>query len=77
MSYAKLLSARGKSGKPPTMEKTKMSADEKLRARKGVCIKCGLNAAGKSSYICPACQSEDSLDDIQNEIQALRRRLLE
>ena len=76
MSYSKFLKARGKSGKPPTIEKRKLSVDEKARAAEGLCIKCGLNPAEKSSYICTACQSEDTLEDIQNEIQAVRRRLL-
>ncbi|RLD90097.1 MAG: hypothetical protein DRJ13_18325 [Bacteroidetes bacterium] len=76
MSYSKFLKAQGKSGKPPTIEKTEMSVEEKKRTQKGLCIKCGQNMAEKSSYVCTECQSEDTLEDIQNEIQALRQRLL-
>lgn len=76
MSYSKFLKAQGKSGKPPTIEKTEMSMAEKKRAQKGLCIKCGLNRADKSSYVCMECQSEDTLEDIQDEVAALRRRLL-
>jgi len=76
MSYSKFLKAQGKTGKPPTIEKTRMSDEEKTLAQEGLCIKCGLNTAEKNSYVCMACQSEDTLEDIQNEIQALRRRLL-
>ncbi len=76
MSYSNFLRAQGKSGKPPTIEKTQMSVEEKERAQEGLCIKCGLSTAEKNSYVCMECQSEDTLEDIENEIQALRHRLL-
>ncbi len=76
MSYTKFLKARNKSGKPPTIEKKQMSFEEKERAQNGLCIKCGLNRADKNSYICMGCQSEETLEDIQHEIETLRRRLL-
>ena len=76
MSYTKFLKARNKGGKPPTIEKQQMSIEEKTRAQKGICIKCGLNSSDKNSYVCMECQSTDTLEDIQHEIEALRRRLL-
>ena len=76
MSYTKFLKARSKSGKPPTIEKKQMSVEGKARAQKGICIKCGLNRADKNSYVCMECRSSDTLEDIQHEIEALRRRLL-
>ena len=76
MSYTKFLKARSKSGMPPTIEKNQMSVEEKARVQKGICIKCGLNSADKNSYVCMDCQSADTLEDIQHEIAALRRRLL-
>jgi len=76
MSYTKFLKARNKSGKPPTIEKNQMSSEEEERAQNGLCIKCGLNRADKSSYVCMECQSEETLEDIQHEIETLRRRLL-
>ena len=76
MSYSKFLKARGKSGKPPTIKKTQLSNEQKTQAQKGLCIKCGQNSAEKNSYVCMECQSEDTFEDIQNEIQALRQRLL-
>jgi len=77
MSYSKFLKAQGKTGKMPTVEKTEMSIAEEKRTQKGLCIKCGLNTAEKNSYVCKECQSEDTFEDIQNEIQALRRRILD
>ena len=76
MSYSNFLKAQGKSGKPPTIEKVKMSVEEKARAAAGLCIKCGLKDAEQDNYVCIDCQSEHTLEDIQNEIQALRQRLL-
>ena len=76
MSYSKFLKAQGKSGKPPTIQKTEISTTEKKRAQKGLCIKCGMNTPEKNSYVCMECQSEDTFEDIQREIKALRRRLL-
>ena len=76
MSYSKFLKAQGKTGKPPTIVKTKMSVAEEERADKGLCIKCGLNMSEKNSYVCIVCQSEETFDDIQNEIKNLRQRLL-
>ena len=76
MSYTKFLKARSKSGKPPTIEKKQMSVEEKARAQKGICINCGLNRADENSFVCMECQSVDTLEDIQHDIEALRRRLL-
>ena len=76
MSYSKFLKTQGKSGKPPTIKKTQLSNEQKTQAQKGICIKCGKKMAEKSSYVCTECQSEDTFEDIQNEIQDLRRRLL-
>lgn len=76
MSYLKLLGARRKSGDLPTMKKVEFTELQKARAEKGLCIKCGRTAAAKGSYICDGCQSRDTIEEIRDEIAALRHKLL-
>lgn len=76
MSYLKLIGARRKSGELPSMKKRALSAQQQAWADQGVCIKCGQNQAAKGSYICEPCQGGDTLEEIQDEIKALRKKLL-
>ncbi len=76
MSYLKLLGARRKSGTVPSMRKTELSDQQKAWTKKGLCVKCGQIAAAKGNYLCQACQAEDTIDGIRDEITALRRKML-
>ena len=76
MSYFDILRAQRKSGKPPTIKKNPMSDKQKQLAEQGICIKCGAEIAAKNSFVCTGCQAEDTIEDIQKEIQELRRRIL-
>ncbi len=76
MSYLRLLGARRKSKDLPSMEKLRLSKHQKELAADGICIKCGVAEAEKTSYLCDACQSHDSIDDIRNDLAALRRKIL-
>ena len=76
MSYFKLLGARRKSGKVPTMQKVRLSTRQKERAAQGICIQCGGSPAAATSYLCQGCQDRDSIEDIRDEIAELRRKLL-
>ena len=76
MSYLKILKAHRKSEKAPTLTKADFSSEQKTRAAQGICIKCGQEKAAKSSYICTSCQDEDTMEDIQKDIEALRSRIL-
>ena len=76
MSYLKLFSARRKSGPPPTMVPTRLTAEQKKLADAGCCIQCGTANSGTDSYLCKNCQGQETIEDIRDEIAALRRRLL-
>ncbi len=76
MSYLKLLGARRKSGAVPSMRKTELSEQQKAWTSKGLCVKCGQIAAAKGNYLCQACQAEDTIDEIRDDINVLRRKLL-
>ena len=77
MSYLKILGARRKTKELPAMKKLHLSERQIELARKGVCIKCAVTVAAKTNYLCDACQADDSIDDIRNEIDSLRRKLLD
>lgn len=76
MSYLKLLSARRKSGRTPTMEPVRLTDKQKALAAAGRCIACGRPAAQSSSYVCKGCQGKETIEDIRDEIAAVRRHLL-
>jgi hypothetical protein len=49
----------------------------KALTRKGICIKYATaDAARRTSYLCDDCQCLDSMEDIRNELAALRRDIL-
>lgn len=77
MSYLKLLSARRKTKDLPAMKALRLSEKQKALAGHGVCIECGEAAAAKSSYLCKVCQAGDGIEAIRDEIDALRRKLLD
>ena len=76
MSYLKLLRARRNSGDQPTMAPHRFSRRQKARAAEGKCIQCGQVAAGENSYICIDCEAKVTIEDIRDEIAALRRKIL-
>ena len=74
MGYMDILRAQRKSGKPPVVKPHQWSKAEKERMAEGLCVKCGENRAGDNSYLCQDCESKDTLDDIQKEVAAARRK---
>ena len=76
MSYLKLLNARSKSRHQPSMKPISMSDKQRSLAAQGRCIRCESQKAGHNSYICEACQAKDTIEEIRDEISALRRKIL-
>jgi hypothetical protein len=76
MSYLKLLGARRRSGRLPTLEPRQYSAEQRRRAGAGCCIECGGPNPGGRSYLCPDCQGKRTMEDIREEIAALQRNIL-
>jgi len=76
MNYFKLLGARRKNGRPPTMATRRLTAEQETLAEAGLCIHCGGPNTGTRSYLCSGCQGRWTLEDIREEIADLRRKLL-
>ena len=76
MSFLKLMNARRKSGQQPTVRAIRLSEQEKQRAALGQCIQCGTDNTDSSSYICTGCQAKDTIDEIRDDIKALRQKIL-
>lgn len=74
MGYMDLMRAQRKSGKPPEVKPHRWSKKEQERMEQGQCVKCGDQSAGTNCYLCPDCESLDTLDDIRKEIAAARRK---
>jgi hypothetical protein len=76
VNYFKLLSARRKSGRLPTMAQHHWSAEQRKLAEANRCIQCGGPNAATGSYLCTDCQGEWTMKDIREEIAALRQNML-
>lgn len=76
MKYGKLLQLAGKKEKVPSLEPVKWNGVEQGRIDQGLCISCGLQPAGKTSYLCSACEDRQTIEDIEAEISSIRRSLL-
>ncbi|MDA8141687.1 MAG: hypothetical protein M0036_23835 [Desulfobacteraceae bacterium] len=76
MKYSDLLKARRKAGDTPTLKQRQWSDQEKAWRDAGRCIECGQAPPVDNSLICASCLAAQSLDDIQREIEALRRDIL-
>ena len=76
MGYLKLLNAHRNNGQQPTMKPVQLTGAQKALAEKGLCIQCGDHDADRSSYLCEDCQARDTLEDIREDISALRRKML-
>ena len=76
MNFFKLLGARRKSGRLPTLAAQHWTAEQRNRAEAGCCIECGGPNPGARSYLCPDCQGKWTMEDIREEIAALRRNIL-
>jgi hypothetical protein len=74
--YASLLKLAGKRGKAPSLGNTKWSGTEKNRMERNVCVACGTEGSGRTSYLCPRCESEQSPVEIRAEIDLARSQLL-
>lgn len=77
MNLRNILRAQRKSGKPPTLQRRRWSVEEQERLSQGLCVRCGKAPATPSSYICAACEGENSIEDIRSEIDRLRKRILD
>jgi len=76
MSYLKLVNVRRKSGPQPTMVPIRLTAEQKKLADTRCCIQCGTANAGTDSFLCKNCQGKETIEDIRDEIAALRSNLL-
>ena len=76
MNYLNILKARRRSDRQPTLVPVRLTAEQQVRADAGCCIECGTANSGANSYLCKECQGKETIEDIRDEIAALRRHLL-
>lgn len=76
MSYFKLLRAHSKNSNTPSIKPLQMSDKQRVLASNSLCIRCESHKAARNSYICEACQAKNTIEDIRDEISALRRKIL-
>jgi hypothetical protein len=76
MNYLDLLKASKGKDKMPSMDRIRWNKDEKARAESGVCMQCGRNPSGENSFLCRACESMQSRDEIREEIALIREKIL-
>lgn len=76
MSYLKLLSARRKSGQQPSMKPVDLTREQRALAAQGKCILCSTANGNDNSYLCDKCQAKDTIEEIRDDISALRHKIL-
>jgi hypothetical protein len=76
MNYLDLLRASKGTGKVPSIERTRWREKERAWAEKGLCVKCGQQPAGKTSFLCPSCEGAISREEVLAEITSARRQIL-
>lgn len=74
MGYMDLMRAKRKSAKAPSLRPKRWNKDERHRIEQGICVKCGDIPLRENSFLCPACESMETLEDIHREIAAARRK---
>jgi hypothetical protein len=76
MNFFKLIGARRRSGNLPTLAPPRWTAEQRRLAEAGCCIECGAANPAAVSYLCPDCQGKMDMEEIRDEIAALRSQLL-
>lgn len=76
MNYLDLLKASRGKDKMPSMDSIRWNKNEKARAENGVCMQCGRNPSGENSFLCGACESSHSNEEIREEIALIREKIL-
>ena len=76
MNYLDLIKASKGKDKIPSLEKLRWSKTERARAEQGVCMQCGSQPAGESSFLCIECEAGQSREEIQAEIARVRKQIL-
>jgi predicted amidophosphoribosyltransferase len=77
MKLKDILKIRQNKSKVPTLEKHEWSETDKKFIQNNICIECGSNNASKNSYICEECGSKQSTHEIHDQINSIRKRILE
>ncbi len=70
------IAAQSKRQKVPTLKPNRLGVEKRELVKKGLCIECGEHPATQDSYVCHACLSSTSLEDIREEIGNLRQKIL-
>jgi hypothetical protein len=76
MSLLKIIGARRRNGRVPTLAPRQWDLEQKKRADAGCCIECGRPDPGTHSFLCVECQEKSTMKEIREEIALLRRQLL-
>ena len=75
MGYMNLMRAKQKSGKAPSLRPNRWSRLERERIEKQICVKCEASPLSANSYLCPRCESSNTVEDIRREVTAARRKV--
>lgn len=77
VNYSDLLRAAGtKKRNLPTVKAQQWSTLQQDRLQRNLCVACGNVPINGNSYRCPACESRETIADIRNELDSIRKRLL-
>jgi len=76
VKYTDLLKAQNRSGKVPSLQPDQLTPAQQELANQGMCLLCGKQPSGRTSFVCNACEAHHSLDSIQKDIKSLREKIL-
>lgn len=58
------------------MERQHLTSEQSIRLKKGMCVECGICNQSQNSYLCHECISQQSMEEIREEIAILRNSIL-
>ncbi len=76
MKYSQLMKATHTKEKAPSLKPASLTPEQDRLALEGKCIQCRVNSATKTSFLCYECEGAETLDLIQQNIQALRNKIM-
>jgi len=73
MDYMDLIRIGRKSSKIPSLRPNSWNREERLRIEQGLCVKCGDAQPQENSFLCSACESMETIEDIRRELATTRK----
>jgi hypothetical protein len=76
IKYSELFKAKRQAGSVPTLKKEPRDGPQEAWRQEGRCVECGKAPQLPDSLLCRICNQSLSMDEIRQEIESIRKRIL-